>query len=108
MQDELKSLSKEFQEVQHKQHDIISRDINNLRSNLTATTNNLADVEKSIRSQNEEFKEQLKSLTTEVNKLRVNLTETISHVGKQSMTYFSGLSSRVDTESSLIKARPSN
>ena len=108
MQDELKSLSKEFQEVQNKQQEIISRDINNLRSNLTATTNNLADVEKSIRSQNEEFKEQLKSLTTEVNKLRVNLTEAISRVGKQSMASFSGLSSRVDTESSLIKARPSN
>ena len=108
MQVELKSLSKEFKEVQHKQQEIISRDINNLRSNLTATTNNLADVEESIRNQNEEFKEQLKSLTTEVNKLRANLTETINHVGKQSMTYFSGLSSRVDTESSLIKARPSN
>ena len=108
MKDELKSFKNEFQNSQIKQQEIISRDINILRSNLTATTTYLTDVEESFRNRTEESQVQLKSLTKHLNDLRANFTETINRVEKQSMTYYSGLSSRVDTESSLRKARPSN
>ena len=108
MKDELKSLKKEFQDVQHKQQEIISRDINILQSNLTATTKKLADVEENLRNRTQEFQEQLKSLTKQLNDLRANFTETINRVEKQSMTHYSGLSSRVDSETSLRTARPSN
>ena len=37
-------MKKEFNAVQNKQSEIISRDINTLKSNLAATTNNLANV----------------------------------------------------------------
>ena len=108
MKDELKSLKKEFQDVQDKQQEKISRDINILRSNLTATTKNLADIEERFRNRTEESQEQLKSLTNQLSDLRANFTETINRVEKQSMTYYSGLSSRVDSESSLRTARPPN
>ena len=76
--------------------------------NITETFENEFDsVEENLRNQNEEFKEQLKSLTNEMKNLRVNFTETINRVEKQSMTNFTGLSSRVDAESSLRKVRPS-
>ena len=108
MNGELKSLKNEFQDSQNKQQEIISQEINIVRSNLTATRKHLADVEESFRNRTEESQVQLKSLTKQLNDLRANFTETINRVEKQSMTYYSGLSSRVDTESSLRKARPSN
>ena len=101
-------MKNEFQTVQNKQQNVISRDINILRSNLSATTNILADVKENLRNQNEEFQEQLKSLTNEVNNLRANFTGTMNHVEKRSMTHFTSLSSRVDAESVLRKVRSSN
>ena len=79
-----------MKDVQSKQQENITRDINILRSNLTATTKNLADVKENLRNKNEEFQKQLESLTNEVN------------------NHLTGLSSRFDAESVLRKARPSN
>ena len=98
----------ELKSLKNKQQEILSQDINILRSNLTATRKHLADVEESFRNRTEESQVQLKSLTKKLNDFRANYTETINRVEKQSMTYYSGLSSRIDTESSLRKARPSN
>ena len=88
MKDELKSLKNEFQDAQKKQQEIISRDINILRSNLTVTRKHLADVEESFRNRTEESQVQLKSLTKQLNELRANFTATINGVEKQSMTYY--------------------
>ena len=96
-------------EVNKKNLVVLDAKINSEAENITNTFENEIDnVEESIRNQNEEFKEQLKSLTNQVNHLRANFSVTINHVEKQSMTYFTGLSSRVDAESVLRKVRPSN
>ena len=88
MKDELKSFKNEFQNSQIKQQEIISRDINILRSNLTVTRKHLADVEESFRNRTEESQVQLKSLTKQLNELRANFTATINGVEKQAMTYY--------------------
>ena len=82
----------------------IHSEANSLSHTFESEIGNIAGI---IRSQNEEFKEQLKSLTNETNHLRVNFTKTINRVETQLMSYFRGLSSRVDSESSQRKARPS-
>ena len=68
----------------------------------------IKNVDENLRNQNEELKEQLKSLTNQVNHLQNNITETVNRLEKQSMTYFTGLSSRVDVESVHRKVRPLN
>lgn len=101
-------MKNEFKDVQNNQQEIISRDINILRSNLTATTKKLADTEDRFRNRTEESQKQLKSLANQLTGLRTNFTQTINRAEKQFMTYYSGLSSRVDSESSLRTARPPN
>ena len=96
-------------EVNKKNLKVLDEQIHTEAKNLTDTFENEIDnVEQNLRNQNEEFKEQLKSLTNEMNHLRANFTETINRLEKQSMTYFTGLSSRVDAESVIRKVRPSN
>ena len=96
-------------EINKKNLKVLEEKINSEAENITDTFENEIDnVEENLRNQNEEFKEQLKSLKNEVNHLRANFSETINRVEKQSMTYFTGLSSRVDAESVLRKVRPSN
>ena len=95
-------------EVNKKNLKVLDEKILSEARNLTDTFENEFDnVEENLRNQNEEFKEQLKSLTNQVNHLRANFTETVNRLEKQSMTYFTGLSSRVDAESVLRKVRPS-
>ena len=96
-------------EINKKNLKVLDDKIDSEAGNITDTFENEIDnVEENLRNQNEEFKEQLKSLTNQVNHLQGNLSETINRVEKQSMTYFTGLSSRVDAESVLRKVRPSN
>ena len=96
-------------EVNKKNLEVLDDKINSEAENITNTfENEIENVEENLRNQNEKFREQLESLTIEVNDLRSNLSETINRVDKQSMTYFTRLSSRVDAESVLRKVRPSN
>ena len=96
-------------EINKKNLKVLDDKINSEAENITNTfENEIENVEENLRNQNEEFKQQLKSLTNQVNHLRANFSETINSVEKQSMTYFTGLSSRVDAESVLRKVRPSN
>ena len=96
-------------EVNKKNLKVLDEKIISEAKNLTDTFEiEIENVEEKLRSQNEEFKDQLKSLTNQVNHLRANFTETVNRLEKQSMTYLTGLSSRVDSESVHRKARPSN
>ena len=96
-------------EVNKKNLTVLNEKIHFEAKNLTDTFENEIDnVEQNLGNQNEEFKEQLKSLTNEMKHLRANFTENINRLEKQSMTYFTGLSSRVDAESVIRKVRPSN
>ena len=95
-------------EVNKKNLKVLDDKIDSEATNLTDKfENEIENVEENLRNQNEEFKEQLKSLTNQVNHLQNNITETVNRLEKQSMTYFTGLSSRVDAESVLRKVRPS-
>ena len=94
-------------EVNKKNLKVLDEKILSEAKNLTDNFEiEIENVEENLRNQNQEFKEQLKSLTIQVNHLRVNYTETVNRLEKQSMTYFTGLSSRVDAESVLRKVRP--
>ena len=96
-------------EVNKKNLKVLDDKIDSEADNITSTFENEIDIfEENLRNQNEELKEQLKYLTIQVNHLRANFSETIRSVEKQSMTYFTSLSSRVDAETVLRKARPSN
>ena len=96
-------------EVNKKKLKVLDEKIHLEAQNLTDTFENEIDnVEENLRNQNQELKEQLKSLTSEMDNLRANFTQTINLVEKQSMTHFTGLSSRVDAESVLRKVRSSN
>ena len=96
-------------EVNKKNLKVLDQKLKSEAENITDTfENEIDDVEENLRNQNEEFKQQIKSLTNEMNNLRANLTETITRVEKQSITYFTGLSSRDDAESVLRKVRSSN
>ena len=95
-------------EVNKKNLKVLDDKIDSEADNITDTfENEIENVEENLRNQNEEFREQLKSLTNQVNHLRAKFTETVNHLEKQSMTYFTGLSSRVEAESVLRKVRPS-
>jgi len=94
-------------EINKKNLKVLDDKIVSEADNITNTLENEIDnVEKNLRNQNEEFKEQLKSLTNHVNHLQNNFTETVNRLEKQSMIYFTGLSSRVDVESVHRKVRP--
>ena len=117
---EIESLKKKMREQKFAnvidQAEVNKKNLKILDEKILSEAKNLTDnfeieienVEENLRNQNQEFKEQLKSLTIQVNHLRVNYTETVNRLEKQSMTYFTGLSSRVDAESVLRKVRSSN
>ena len=96
-------------EVNKKKLKVLDEKLKSEAENITETLENEIDnVEENLRNQNEDLKQQIKSLTDEVNGLRENFNETINRVEKQSMTSFTGLSSRVDAESVLRKVRAFN
>ena len=96
-------------EVNKKNLKVLDEKIHSEAENLTVTFENEIDhVEKNLRNQNEELKEQLKSLTSEMNNIRANFTETINRVEKQSMTHFTALSSQIGSQSTVTKVRPSH
>jgi len=78
-------------EVNKKNLTVLDEKIHSEAKNLTNTIETvIGNVEKSIRNQT------------------VNFTETINRAEKQSMTHFTGLSSQIGTQSTLIKVRPSD
>ena len=78
-------------EMNKKNLTVLDEKIHSEAKNLTnAIETEIGNVEKSIWNQN------------------VNFTETINRVEKQSMTHFTGLSSQIGTQSTLIKVRPSD
>lgn len=78
-------------EMNKKNLTVLDEKIHFEAKNLTnAIETEIGNVEKSIWNQN------------------VNFTETINRVEKQSMTHFTGLSSQIGTQSTLIKVRPSD
>ena len=70
--------------------------------------NEIDSIEKNLQNNAEEFKEQLNTLTSEMNILRANFSKAINRVEKQSMTYFTGLTYRVDVQSGITKGSSSN
>ena len=96
-------------EVNKKNLKMLDQKLHSEAENLTVTfENEIGNVEKNIRNRNEKFKEQLKSLTSEMNNIRTNFTETIQRVEKQSMTHFTALSSQIGSQSTVSKGRPSH
>ena len=95
-------------EVNKKNLKVLDEKINSEAENITETfENEIGNVEDDLQKQAEEFKEQLKALTNEMNILRANFSETITRVEKQSVSYFTGLTSRVDAQFTATKGRPS-
>ena len=96
-------------EVNKKNLKVLDEKIHSEAETLTVTFETEIDnVEANLRNQNEELKEQLKSLTSEMNNIRANFTETINRVEKQSMTHFTALSSQIGSQTTFTKARPSH
>ena len=96
-------------EVNKKNLKVLDEKIHSEAETLTVTFETEIDnVEANLRNQNEELKEQLKSLTSEMNNIRANFTETINRVEKQSMTHFTALSSQIGSQSTVTKVRPSH
>ena len=88
---------------------VLDQKIHSEAKNISDTFETEIDnFEKILQNQNEEFKEKLEILTNEVNNLRVNFTKNINHVEKQSLAYFTGLSSKIDSQSTVTKGRPSS
>ena len=95
-------------EVNKNNLNVLNKKIDTEAENITETFENEIDkVEEDLRNKAEEFSEQLKTLTNEMNILRANFSEAINRVEKQSMTYFTGLTSRLDTQSVVTKGTPS-
>ena len=95
-------------EVNKKNLNALNEKIDSEAANITETLENkIYNAEEDFRSQAAEFKHQLKTLTNEMNILRANFSRTMNRVEKQSMTYFTGLSTRVDAQSVVTRGRPS-
>ena len=95
-------------EVNKKSFKVLNDKIDSETGNITETFENEVDnVEEDLQNKAEEFTEQLKTLTNEINILRANFSKTINRVEKQSMTYFTGFTARVDAQSVISKGRPS-
>ena len=87
---------------------VLNQKIDSEAENITKTFESEIDnVEEDLQNKAEEFTEQLKTLTNEINILRANFSKTINRVEKQSMTYFTGFTARVDAQSVISKGRPS-
>ena len=95
-------------EVNKKNLTVLNQKIDSEAENITKTfANEFDSVEEDLKNKAEEFEEQLKILTNEMNILRANFSKAINRVEKQSMTYFTGLTARVDAQSGITKGRPS-
>ena len=91
-------------EVNKKNLKVLNDKIDSETKTITETFENEIDnVEEDLQNKAEDFKEQLKTLTNEMNILRANFSKTIGQVQKQSMTYFTGLTTRVDAQSVITK-----
>ena len=87
---------------------VLNQKIDSEAENITKTFESEIDsVEVHLKSQAEEFKELLKTLTNEMDILRANFTKAINRLEKQSMTYFTSLTTRVDSQSAITQGRPS-
>ena len=95
-------------EVNKKNLNVLNNKIDNEAENITETfEDEIENVEKDLRNKAEKFAEQLKTLTNEINILRANFSGAINRVEKQSMTYFTGLTTRVDAQSVITKGMSS-
>ena len=94
--------------VNQKNLNVLNNKIQSETENITVTFENEIDnVEEDLQNKAEDFKDQLKILTNEISILRANFSKTINRVEKQCMTYFTGLTARVDAQSVISKGRPS-
>ena len=92
-------MENEFNTVSNKQREILSQDIDNLQSNLTAATNNLADIFAILANQDQHFSQQDQQIETvkqkqselsrlgegnsqEITSLRKNLTDDIDRLNQ--------------------------
>ena len=95
-------------EVNKKNLNVLNEKLDSEAENITETfENKIGNVEDHFKSQAAEFKNQLKTLANEMDILRANFSKTINRVEKQSMTYFTGLSTRVDAQSVVTKGMSS-
>ena len=95
-------------EVNKKNLKVLDEKINSEAENITEKLENeIENVEDNLQKQAEEFKEQLKTLRNEMNMLRANFSKTINRVEKQTVSYFTGLTSRVDAQFTTSKGRSS-
>ena len=95
-------------EVNKKNLKVLDAKINSEAENITETfENEIENVEDQLQKQAKEFKEQLKILTNEMNILRANFSKSINRVEKQSVSYFTSLTSRVDAQFTATKGRSS-
>ena len=98
------------------------RDVNILESNLTVTKNNLTKISDDVIDHAEANKKNLKVLDEKINSKagditetlanemkihRANFTKTINRVEKQSLTYFTNLTAKVDAQSAISQGRSS-
>ena len=95
-------------EVNKKNLTVLNDKIDSETKTITETFENEIDnVEEDLQNKAEDFKEQLKTLTNEMDFLRANFSKAINQVQKQSMTYFTGLTTRVDAQSVIAKGMSS-
>ena len=95
-------------EVNKKNLKVLNDKIDSETKTITETFEiEIENIEEDLQNKAEDFKEQLKTLTNEMNILRANFSRAINSVEKQSMTYLTGLTSPLDTQSVFTKGRPS-
>ena len=87
------------------------RDVNILESNLTVTKNNLTKISNDIDVLDEKINSKAgditETLANEMKIHRANFTKTINRVEKQSLTYFTNLTAKVDAQSAISQGRSS-
>ena len=95
-------------EVNKKNLKVLNDKIDSETKTITETFEiEIENIEEDLQNKAEDFKEQLKTLTNEMNILRANFSKTINRVEKQSLTYFTNLTAKVDAQSAISQGRSS-
>ena len=108
----------DFNVVQNKQREIISQDIKSLKANLTITTNNLTNIldlfDLKLNSTQEKHLELVSKVTNVTKNFRL-IDQQIDTVQQKQLEWvnlgeekFTSLSSQINSQSIITKARPSH